>query len=1052
MICRQANTWLRTMTFQAARKLAGFVALLCLHWLAASAQTLCPPYIYFEQTYGTGSDDLLTSAEELGDGGFVLGGHGWTNNYPLDYYVLRLDASGRELWARHYGGSSLDYLRAVRSTTDRGFILAGYSASDDKGSPLFGHYDGWVVRTDSNGTPLWQRSFGGTFFDGFMDVEPLRDGGYILGGSSVSQPGTGNKTSAALGDYDFWVVRIDQQGEKLWEQSFGGSTADFLYDVQPMPDGGFALIGASRSGVDGNKSATNNGNYDLWVVRLDPAGNKIWDRGFGGSLYDEGREAVVTADGGLLLAGTSHSPPSGNKESENFGAADYWLVRLDAAGNKLWERTFGGTDADIVQGLRQTPDGNVLVAGDSSSLPGPGKRSPHYGFSDYWVLQLNSAGALLWEQSLGGAQNDSPRVANRTQDGAFFAAGSSISPPSGVKAAPLYGNNDFWLVRFLPQKPDDCDLDGVIDSRDLCPGSPGGSPVDSRGCTVDQSCPCNSGWRDNDDYVHCVRQVTVEMVRLGSMTPDERALRVQQAMQADCPPSPPPPTNPPPDVPISFGFTNFALGNAVISRGAYDTGPFSVEGLGQEGADGVAFLLGQAQSGMFVYPDAPVPWGSYDPANFILGKAFGRVNGHDNLLIGALQARKTDYECYPVEVDLSALAPTSLTFQVYQKNVLRAERTVTGSSGRLVVSASINPGPRANPFWRMSDGAVGALIEFTAADAYIVLPDDSTAEGNRVFIRANNAYPVEYVSRFDVYGGGGLPYFAILGGRIGMFGLVHGLTGDSVYNAFEGRLKITSLRPELLATYSHGFQVELNESRFYDLSLEPISISPNEMMQLFVTGQSPPPNFSIPQSVSELRLSHTGTNLALSTDLWSQPVSNALVRVYKNGAIVGQTPVDGSALGSIELKGNSETPRVAGLSAQTSGSNLVTFTISFDRFVQLIPQSGTSLRGNLIQITITREVPVTGFSLATLLTMAPSFTITSETIGVVPPRLNIAASVTNAVLSWSLVNQPFALESAESLLGPFALITEEPVIGASGSTVTLPLVSGMRFFRLRSVD
>jgi len=214
---------------------------------------------------------------------------------------------------------------------------------------------------------------------------------------------------------------------------------------------------------------------------------------------------------------------------------------------------------------------------------------------------------------------------------------------------------------------------------------------------------------------------------------------------------------------------------------------------------------------------------------------------------------------------------------------------------------------------------------------------------------------------------------------------------------------------------------------------------------------SPPPDFSIPQSVSELRLSHAGTNLALSTDLWSQPVSSTLVRVYKNGAIVGQTLVDGSALGFIELKGNSETPRVAGLSAQTSG-NLVTFTISFDRFVRLIPQSGTSLRGNLIQITITREAPGTGFSLATLLTMTPSFTITSETIGAVPPRLNITAGATNVVLSWSLVNQPFALESAQSLLGPFALITEEPVIDASGSTVTLPLISGMRFFRLRSVD
>ena len=146
--------------------------------------------------------------------------------------------------------------------------------------------------------------------------------------------------------HNFWVLRLDSSGNKIWERSFGGSGYDSLWSCQQMADGGFVLGGYSNSGADGNKTSAGFGGFDVWIVRIDANGNKLWERAYGGSGNEYLTALAQSSDGGLILGAMSASPPSGNKSSTNFGSYDIWILRLDAGGNQVWQGSFGGDAYD----------------------------------------------------------------------------------------------------------------------------------------------------------------------------------------------------------------------------------------------------------------------------------------------------------------------------------------------------------------------------------------------------------------------------------------------------------------------------------------------------------------------------------------------------------------------------------------------------------------------------------------------------------------------------------------------------------------------------------
>ena len=1049
------------------------IIILALSGTPLHSQVVCPPHIQWQQSYGSAEYDSLAVVRPAQGGGYLLAGWHRNDRFANDFYVVRIDAEGNMLWEGNYGGGFSEVLTAAEESADGGWLLGGYSNSpvgNRKSSSNYGNLDYWIVRIDADGNKLSDHSYGGSGWDELHAIVPAGDGGFLLGGYSTSPPGSGNKSSASYGFNDYWVVRIDQHGRELWQQSFGAADNDYLLAMAPSADG-FILAGGSASPMSPIKTAPNFGGFDIWAVHIDSNGHKLWDHTYGGDASEFARAIIPTRDGGFLLGSASSALPSGNKTAPNIGSGDFWLVRINAEGGKLWDQTYGGTSEETLYALAETSDGDFLAAGASSSGSSLNKASPDRGEGDYWVVRLNSSGQQVWEQSFGGTQFDSAYAIGEEAGGGLFVAGVSLSEATGNKTTPLIGGADFWLLKLRPETPGDCDGDGVPDERDLCPATPLNGLVDASGCTIEQSCPCERPWRSNIEYVNCVRHGTSDFVRAGLLSAEQRDALLTQAKLTNCPPPLPPPSSL-----IAFGFTNIALGGAILSDSsppaddailpASSEPSSSVAGsavfasdLLSDGSRGMAVLLGEADSGIFFYPHAPVSWGNFDPANFMLGKAFGRMNGTDDLLLGAMQGRKTYYETYPVEIDLSPLSPQSLTIQVFLQGILQTELEVNDTATRVVFNASVNPGPRANPFWRMPDGSVGALIDLTS----FVSPDEwsrmgiglpgieDDVVGDRVFIRANNpANHVDFVSRFEVYGGGGLPSFWMLDAQLGMFKLPHRIAGSSVFGAADGALTIQNLQSE---PPDHGVIIELNRASFFDLSLAPVSLISNQYFAVYLSldsqgigsGGEPFP-FTHNASAS---LEHSGSDVDLRL-AGSLDGANTLVKVYKHGTLVGEVLAPFNAPGRFSVRGNGSGPRLVGFNAVAGTSNApISITLSFDRLYTFTAANGQELRGNLIRLAPQTDAIVSSINKVGLQTSHPAFTIRDEQFVPAPPPLSIAQTEASATLRWPLQNQPFALEAAASVEGPFTAVTNEPLVLDNALSLPLPLEDATRFFRLR---
>src|SRR5688572_14626411 len=240
-------------------------------------------------------------------------------------------------------------------------------------------------------TKQWDKTIGGSHIDEFSSLQQTSDGGYILGGYSNSGI-SGDKSQANQGLNDFWALKLDASGNKLWDKTIGGNHEDYLSSLQQTSDGGYILGGGSSSGISGDKSQVNKGVTDLWIIKLDATGNKLWDKTYGGSGGDYLSSLHQTSDGGYILGGGSISGISGDKSQANKGNWDYWIVKLDVAGNKLWDKTIGGNSEDHLLSLQQTSDGGYILGGWSTSGINGDKSQSGNGGADYWVVKIDAAG------------------------------------------------------------------------------------------------------------------------------------------------------------------------------------------------------------------------------------------------------------------------------------------------------------------------------------------------------------------------------------------------------------------------------------------------------------------------------------------------------------------------------------------------------------------------------------------------------------------------------------------------------------------------------------
>ncbi|QNF34406.1 T9SS type A sorting domain-containing protein [Adhaeribacter swui] len=397
------------------------------------------------------------------DSGFLLAGYSSSgiggeksqvSRGDSDYWVVKIDATGKKVGDKTYGGSDLDWLTAMIPIPAGGYLLGGYSRSSiggDKSEVTRGHTDFWIIKIQEQATPphpnTWNLRYGGSGVDRFTVVIKTRDGGYLSGGYSNS-PVSGDKSQNNRGGADYWIVKTDEKGAKQWDRRYGGSNHDYLNRIIPTSDGGYLLAGSSTSGKGGDKNEGNRGDQDYWIVKISNDGTKQWDKTYGGSGFDDLRKVNQLSNGDYLLAGTSASGVSGDKTQPSQGGKDYWIVRIDQVGNKRWDKTYGGSEDENLESFTKISNGEFLLAGSSASGISGNKSQVSRGSKDYWLVRINSNGTLLWDKSYGGDQDDELYSVGITSSGEYFVAGHSSSGQSGDKTQASQGNSDYWMLKL----------------------------------------------------------------------------------------------------------------------------------------------------------------------------------------------------------------------------------------------------------------------------------------------------------------------------------------------------------------------------------------------------------------------------------------------------------------------------------------------------------------------------------------------------------------------------------------------------------------------------
>ncbi|MEO0067787.1 MAG: PQQ-binding-like beta-propeller repeat protein [candidate division WOR-3 bacterium] len=299
------------------------------------------------------------------------------------------------LWTKTFGQTGSETGHCVQQTSDRGYIIAGSRS----GSGVY------LIKTDENGNLQWEKTFGGRGYYGYS-LDQTSDGGYIIAGFTDS-----NET----GYYDVYLLKTDGNGNLLWDKTLGGAYDDYGYSVGQTSDGGYIIAG---------KTEDEEGDLDIYLIKIAPDGNLDWQKTFGGATNDVAYSVQQTSDGGYIIAG---------KTVFYFRGEYYevYLIKTDKDGNLQWQKTFGGEDEDYAYSVEQTDDGGYIIVGMTDSY---GARS-----YDVYLIKTDPDGNVQWQKTFGGADVDCGYSVQQTSDGGYIIAGFSQSFGAG--------DDDLYLIR-----------------------------------------------------------------------------------------------------------------------------------------------------------------------------------------------------------------------------------------------------------------------------------------------------------------------------------------------------------------------------------------------------------------------------------------------------------------------------------------------------------------------------------------------------------------------------------------------------------------------------
>jgi hypothetical protein len=321
------------------------------------------------------------------------------NHGGSDIWIVLLDRFGNIDNNRLLGGNADELAKSIQQTSDGNLIMAGYSTSSLNGDVTginHGFLDVWVVKSDINGDVIWDKLLGGNNDEEALSIQQTTDGGYILAGYSLSSA-NGDVTGANHGLNDYWIVKLNAAGAISWNKLLGGTGNEYATSVQQTTDGGYIVAGYSTSSANGNVTGVNHGLKDYWILKLDALGNITWNKLLGGNNDEVAYSILQTTDGGYVVAGTSRSSANGDVTATNHGLNDYWIVKLDASGNITWNKLVGGNNDDIAYNIEKCVGGGYIIAGYSGSSSIGDVTGTTHGLTDYWVIRLDAVGNIIYQ-------------------------------------------------------------------------------------------------------------------------------------------------------------------------------------------------------------------------------------------------------------------------------------------------------------------------------------------------------------------------------------------------------------------------------------------------------------------------------------------------------------------------------------------------------------------------------------------------------------------------------------------------------------------------------
>lgn len=345
----------------------------------------------WSKNYGGSGTDAATSIRATRDGGFIIAGFTNSTDGDLaniqahgnnDAWIVKLDADGNIAWQKSLGGSGGDNVSGIIEISDGGFVFVGQTNSTDgdlDGIQTHGNDDAWIVKLDANGGMVWQKKIGGSSSDLCTSIVPSSDNGFLVAAYTHSTDGniTGshNVNGGIYGDY--WIVKLDSNGNLVWQKALGGSQDEYPNSILESSDGN-VYVGGHTTSNDGDVTGINSTGIYGWLVKLSSNGTMIWQKPMGGP-NSEITSLIETPDKNIVM--------SGLKGDGSSDPSDVWIVQVTGEGNLTWQKLLGGSMYDAGRSISLTSDGSLIVS--SVSVSHDREVAENHGGTDYWVVKLH---------------------------------------------------------------------------------------------------------------------------------------------------------------------------------------------------------------------------------------------------------------------------------------------------------------------------------------------------------------------------------------------------------------------------------------------------------------------------------------------------------------------------------------------------------------------------------------------------------------------------------------------------------------------------------------